>query len=290
MRSFAMQAKDELCEIPVKYNCCKAALLYGLLQYSVISDDGVIILITENENVVSIFERLLSEVLLGESLVSYYGQGYKLEISDSETLFGIYSLYGDLHTFNPDVIKCSNCMKHYFRGAFLSGGTVNSPDSSFHLEIECTNVGALPTDLLRELEISFKYSVRSGRGILYLKDEQSIEYFLHFIEARRAAFSLSDEKIRREIRGNINRQNNFEIANRQKSVNAGSRYVSAVKKLYDSNKIVLLPDDLKATAELRYKNPDLNLSELAAIHDPQITKSGLYHRLSKIVELADEIK
>ena len=48
----------------------------------------------------------------------------------------------------------------------------------------------------------------------------------------------------------------------------------------------LLSDDLKYIAELKLENPELSLSELAAICDPPMTKSSLNRRLKKLCELA----
>ena len=288
MSSFAKNTKDELCEIELKSDCCKKSLLYGLLQFSSIDECGVISRVTENENVISLYERLIVEVLHGECEIEYAAQGYRLSVSDKETLFSVYSMFGDLSGFVSSNFKCENCAKHYFRGAFLCAGSVNSPDASFHLEIESPNIGASAVDELLKLDIKFKYSVRGKLGILYLKDEESIEYFLHYIDARSAAFAMSDAKILREIRANINRQNNFEFANRKKAVSAGQKQTEAIKKLIETNRLDILPQDLKTTAELKIANPDLNLNELAELHDPKITKSGLYHRLQRIIDAAQE--
>ena len=51
-----------------------------------------------------------------------------------------------------------------------------------------------------------------------------------------------------------------------------------------------LSEDIKTTAKLRIANPDMSLTELAAIHNPPISKSGLNHRLTKITELAKKRK
>ena len=50
-----------------------------------------------------------------------------------------------------------------------------------------------------------------------------------------------------------------------------------------------LPKELYETAMLRIENDDMSLSELALIHEPPITKSGLNHRLAKICKEAEEI-
>ena len=41
-----------------------------------------------------------------------------------------------------------------------------------------------------------------------------------------------------------------------------------------------------AATELREKYPDASLAELAALHNPPLTKSGLSHRLQKILAFA----
>ena len=289
MVSFARTVKDELCELPVKSECCRAALLYGLLQFSALTEDGDIVFTTENENVLSLYEKLLVETVTGECEIDYFAQGYRLTVSDKDTLFAVYSRFGDLTSFNSGIIKCDNCLKHYYRGAFLCRGSVNGPDASFHLEIECPNLGAETVDLLSSLGISFKYYPRGNGGVIYLKDGGSIEYFLHYIDARTSAFAVSDEIIKREIRRNVNRQNNFDVANQQRSVNAGSKYTAAINKLTEHGMLSSLPADLRVTAELKMNNPEAPLSELAALHDPKITKSGLYHRLERIIEAADEL-
>ena len=50
-----------------------------------------------------------------------------------------------------------------------------------------------------------------------------------------------------------------------------------------------LPEQLQYTAQLRIDNPELSISELAAVHQPQITKSCLNHRLRKLTEMASKI-
>jgi len=50
----------------------------------------------------------------------------------------------------------------------------------------------------------------------------------------------------------------------------------------------LLSDTLKETARLREENPEMSLTELAGMFEKKISKSGLNHRLNKIIEIARE--
>ena len=57
--------------------------------------------------------------------------------------------------------------------------------------------------------------------------------------------------------------------------------------LIEDGRIELLSSDLRMTATLRLENSEATLAELAALHDPPITKSGVNHRLKKIIEFAN---
>ena len=289
MTSFAQNTKDEICESAVKKDCCKASMLYGMLLFSSLHENGTVAHTTENENVVSLYERLLLEVVEGVCEIDYFAQGYRLSITDSETLASLAVRFSDLSSFNGDVFKCESCSKSFFKGAFLCGGTVNSPDSSNHLEIESPAELKIPCDLLSDIDIVFKKTRRGSRSVLYLKDSVAIEDFLKFIEARNAVFTFIDGNMFRELRNTINRRNNFETANLQKTIKAGSKYIKAIEKLKKKNNMSLLSEDLCETARLKLENPQLNLSDLAAMHDPPISKSGLYHRLEKIYEASKNI-
>ena len=59
--------------------------------------------------------------------------------------------------------------------------------------------------------------------------------------------------------------------------------------LEDSGVFSLLSEDLKTTAALRKENPEASLAELAELHCPPITKSGVNHRLRKICERAEKL-
>ena len=64
---------------------------------------------------------------------------------------------------------------------------------------------------------------------------------------------------------------------------AGARQTAAIRYLAEQELLLSLSDDLRYTAHLRLDNPETTLTELAAMHSPPITKSGLNHRLEKIM-------
>jgi DNA-binding protein WhiA len=97
---------------------------------------------------------------------------------------------------------------------------------------------------------------------------------------------LMQGKLMRELRGQVNRNSNCEIRNICRAAVAAKAQVEAIKEIRASGRFAALPDELKETATLREDFPEIPLSELAAKHNPPITKSGLNHRLKKLLALA----
>lgn len=50
-----------------------------------------------------------------------------------------------------------------------------------------------------------------------------------------------------------------------------------------------LPEELQMLARLRLDNPDMSLRELGAAMQPPLTRSGVNHRLQKLLAFADRL-
>ena len=187
-----------------------------------------------------------------------------------------------------DSFTCPECRNAFLRGVFLRCGSVNSPDKSNHLEMKMDNeMNADELSIfLRELELSAKVSKRRDKYVVYFKDGDTIFHVLSLMGAQKCAFDLVNTQIEKNIRNNVNRVNNCEMANMQKSANATVRQLDAIKELMKDERFENLPDKLLYTATLRRDNPDLSLTDLANVHEPPITKSCVNHRLEKIISIA----
>ena len=86
----------------------------------------------------------------------------------------------------------------------------------------------------------------------------------------------------------LNRACNCENANTQRTVSASVEVRFAIKRLRESGRFNSLPDELKKTAELREKYPEESLSDLVLLYEGGISRSGLNHRMKKLVELSKE--
>ena len=135
-----------------------------------------------------------------------------------------------------------------------------------------------------QLSFPARRTVRRGVSSLYMKESESIEDFMTYIGAAQASLSIMNAKIMRDIRNNVNRRMNCDAANIYKTTGAATGQIHAIKHLMETGRIDFLPDNLKITARLRLENPQASLEELAQLHEGNISKSGVSHRLAKIVD------
>ena len=177
------------------------------------------------------------------------------------------------------------------RGAFVASGTATDPEKAYHFEIRCAD------DEARErLESAFTLlkipckvrPVAEGFGI-YVKNGAVLEDLLAAIGSHEAYFHLVNTRITRDIRNSENRATNCVANNIGKSIGAAARVTDAIAAIRRARRFEELPDELRITAILREENPDASLTTLAALHNPSLTKSGLNHRLQKLIAFAEAL-
>lgn len=177
-----------------------------------------------------------------------------------------------------------------FRGAFLLGGTITSPDKEYHLDIivdDLENAEKL-CNLALYADIEFKILQRKKKYAIYLKDAEKISDFLVLIGAEAQMLKLEEARVLKDVRNNVNRTVNCETANLNKTLEASLKVIDDIKYIKSKRKFETLDDGLKEIATLRMKNPNASLQELALLCS--ITKSGVKHRLEKISKIAKELK
>lgn len=185
-------------------------------------------------------------------------------------------------------MRCPDCASHFLRGAFLACGTVSDPDKSVHMEFRIPDEGRAVCMLSLWEAAGLTPGLSRGNAVggeyrICFKRIQSMQDALTYLGAVQAVFDLINIQIIHETRGNESRATNWEAANIRRSVGAGERHMNAIRHLEARELLLSLPAELQETARLRMLHPEMSLSELAAIHDPPITKSGLNHRLEKLV-------
>ena len=148
---------------------------------------------------------------------------------------------------------------------------------------------------LMELLNSFNLNARSlerKKGfIVYIKESEKIAEFINLVGAYQALFQFEDERIVRDINNSVNRMQNCDMANMNKTVNASAKQVEDINIIEERLGLDNLDDKLRVVAEARLKYPEYPLKEIAEmIEDGKLSKSGLNHRFRKIAKIAKELK
>ncbi len=285
--SFSGDTKSTLASEPVGKNCCLTACLAGMLHFSPITDENVLTFKTDSKEVSEMFAHALMTVAGVQAEAKRVGTAYKTELS-GESFEKIRHLTAKVEgdTINR-FFSCRKCDNMFFRGAFLASGFVNPPDKPGRVELSTIDADVAcdsATALTRHFRLP-KLSVRRGNQIIYYRDTESIEYFLSYIGANKAAFAIINAQMLKEKTNEVNRKKNCDIANITKSITASGIYVDAILALMESGDFDKLSPELKQTAKLRLENDTLTLSELAALENPPISKSQVSKRLQKIHSL-----
>ena len=196
------------------------------------------------------------------------------------------------YLYDDDSLK-----RAYIRGLFLSCGSINDPKKSrYHLEflVDTKEYACFVQNLLNFFELNSKTIRRDTKYMVYLKEAEKIGDFLRIIGANNSLFYYEDIRIYRDHKNMTNRLNNCEQANVDKMIETATKQVQDIELLEESQAFSLLDDKVKEAAIYRKKYPEASLLELSEIISIEtgilITKSGLYHRMNKIKQLAAQIR
>ena len=89
------------------------------------------------------------------------------------------------------------------------------------------------------------------------------------------------------MRNNLNRLNNFETANIGKTASAAARQLLAIEKFRRPSASALCRKICGKLPCFAGKNPELSLRELGDMLSSPLSRSGVNHRLQRIVELSE---
>lgn len=299
--SFSSQVKNELNALPIKSNCCKKAYIFGVVLSASVIDDFISVKLTDLSTAEQ-FCHFLKNIYNIEPERKDINRGcYKaVELGFKSHKISEFLSFADSFSDSDEDIealssffKCKDCRSAFLRAVFCSRGSVSDPKKSYSLEIQVPNDtrAMLVHSILEELgpEAPGITPRKDGYGIFY-RNESAIEYVLSVFGASKTIFEFLDAYVEKDYRNAENRATNCVARNIARSVNAAAAQIAAIESLIANGMLEELSDEIKTTAKLRIANPDMSLTELAEIHNPPISKSGLNHRLTKITELAKKRK
>lgn len=291
--SFAAKAKSELCRKTPARDCCAAAELYGALLFANTFSYDELRLVTENERFRERFLMLAKRVADAVPEVRVQS-GKSLITASGETARKLYTYFGyeqrgeTLH-LNNAFVENDCCREAFFRGVFLSAGSVSDPEGSYHLELSTRhfNLSREVTTLLMDMDFEPKTAVRKSTYLIYFKESGAVAAVLAKIGAPNAALAVHTALIEKELRNSVNRRVNCDTANISKTVSAAQKQLDAIRKLEAAGELEKLPEVLREAARLRIENPEEPLAALAEMAG--VSRSGLNHRLARLCELAKNL-
>ena len=301
--SFSSETKREICRKLSTRRELQYSELYAMLLLGRSFTADSIVFKTENENTFSHFIFLLDTLFKPRCEVTEpedgRSRGYTVAVTRPADCRKVFEYYGhDARELSLRVnranIEDEDQQRAFVRGAFLACGSVTDPEKGYHLEfaVSYRNLCMDICRIIREIQdcdISVKMLSRNGAYVAYVKDSEQITDLLAYMGAVVAAMNVMGAKALKQVRNCANRRANSEIANLQKTASASANQIKAIKKLKKSGGYNLLPEELKTVADLRYDYPELTLRELGEMLEPPISRSGVNHRLEKIINFAEDI-
>ena len=300
--SYTKEVKREIGSLNHNRKCCDLALLATF--YALLSEEkrSVITIKTENLTVGRKILVLTKKYLSFEPAIEIRNSAKNIIVITVDNKENIKALKDVLYlksekadifysVINPRLVLDECCKRACLGGAFLVNGFISSPKKSYHFEITThkKNVFENLSDIFFELGFNIKTVVRNNKYVIYLKNNEEISDFLNLTGAKRSLFKFVDTKLEKELKNDINRQLNCENSNENKAISASLLQKKAIDKIVAANKFDNLSDALKKTAELRIVYPTMPLSELVLMSEAKITKSGLNHRLNKLISISEKL-
>lgn len=294
MASFTTQIKDEVTKIEtLKPESFAEVCAY--IKYNGHMDKEKITLFIENASVARRMFNLLKRL---------YKINIKLTIRTQKrfkvkTMY-ILEVYDKVDEIVEDVNRCVKQIKDYseterasfIKGIFLANGSINDPSKSkYHLELLINDevLANLANELLLSLNFYSKILKRDKGYMVYIKASEEISDFIKMLGAINALFYYEDIRIYRDHKNMVNRLNNCEQANVEKSLKTCNEQLANIEYLKTNELLSLLDEKTNLVIDYRVKYPETTMNELAEIismeTDYKITKSGINHHFRKIKEL-----
>lgn len=210
------------------------------------------------------------------------------KVKDLLTRLGIYD-EGRLSSKVPDfVMKKKCCARAYLRGVFLGAGYLGKPAYGHHLEmaVEDRTYAESLAELMRKFDMGPKIIERRTYYVVYLKEGDDIVQFLNVTGAHATLLDFENARVMKSIRNDVNRIVNAEQANLEKTVEASVSQIEAINRIANTIGLGKLSPPLAEAARLRVENPDASLAELGAMVNPPVGKSGMNHRMRRLLKIA----
>ena len=303
--SFGNELKKELCRVRLSTVEELSARTLGLMLFSRRFGPEAMVLQTENRQVAQLYS---------DSIFGLIGLSATISVAERRRRDGsvVYSASVDsagdrgkiLRFFGwpedgalelsglPALLGTDGERAAFLAGAYLACGGVSDPSKSYHLEFSVRDeaAGRALERVLSEVFQPPKVFRRRGSFVIYYKESGMVEDLITLMGGARFSLEIMNVKVYKSIRNRVNRAQNCEMANLEKTVSAAAAQCEDIQFLLSRRGPEFLPEDLRELAMLRVENPDMSLRELGESLSRPLTRSGVNHRLRRLSALAQEQK
>ena len=319
--SFAKDAKLEILEHEIVAEECGASFLSGLFRSAgeLGKENGRYnaVIITDVKELFDVVNGIVDK-LYGGKLKIEIADGFVINkttyyklifppdtaqriLEDACVLVRENGEYSFVFGIDENLISEDNAKRAFVKGAFIGACTssikisediMQKTSSGYHLEFTSHSYEFLSelSSLLAQYGVLAKLIKRKKQYVLYIKEASSVENLLALVEASGSVVRLTEEMVVRQLRNRANREANCVSANISKTVNASMMQTEAIEYIMDTIGLEELTEDLQEVAMLRLANPEESLNELLELSTIKLTKSGLNHRLLRLVKIAEKLR
>ena len=196
-----------------------------------------------------------------------------------------------LRTLPRSAISKRCCRNAYLRGAFLGAGSILTPDKGYQMEFVASSkerADALRY-ILEKCDLHLAEMQRRGSTVLYARRGDDVVALLGMMGAGQALMDMENARITRESRNQANRAANCDQANTMKQISAAQKQADQILAYREDPKVPL-PADLQELATLRLEYMEASLEQLGEMMHPALTKSGVNHRMRKLMKFIEDLK
>lgn len=285
--------KQQILNTIANNNCCSHSFLNVLISASQISKDFSSLLIGGNENILEKATKILLnfypnlEINSWDNFLLIKGNIYDILVDIN------YKSKLDLTLFPADCDKLT-LLKSFFLlyGRFYYNQDNNANSKGYNLEfvLRDEHSANIVTTLLKEHNFELKKIKRQNNYVVYTKNSNVISDLLVLLGATYTALDIQNSLAIREMRNNVNRQNNCFESNLEKTLDASALQLEAINYILNNYSIEYLTENLREVALIRIANPDVSLNDLRTLLNNKISRAGIKYRLDKIIEIYKKLK
>lgn len=291
MKSFSQKTKEYLCRQDFGELCCCEAEMMGILMFAGRFKGTEVRVALENREAIERFCGLAERCLDVTVEVQTQKNSFFCTLTDRIFIEKIMEYESSEEGITDNIFNNECCRDSYLKGAFLGGGTVVDPNKNYNMEFVTPSkkIHDAFKGLLDFMGLRFRTVEKKNSFVLYTKNSEIICDTLAHMGAFSSQMEVLNVKIEREVRNDITRTSNGETANMDKVITAAIRQIRAIEKIDEKLGIDNIDEELREVAILRRDNKDMSLEQLGKQLTPPLSKSGVNHRLKRILFMAEEL-